>query len=202
MKIFATLTSLILATSSTQAAIVWSGIVDIPIPPATTLASGLNGVYIDIATFNFSTVNDDAFASSDVNVFLGGFAIRSSADFRPARLAANATSPILNLLQGSPIDGSLNFGPDGIGVSDTHVGSGSGQFDSGTEGFIGFAFSDAGGPTQYGWMRVTLTSNASGTIHEWAYLDTGEPFEVGLVPEPSVMLLTLLTFPALLRRRR
>lgn len=202
MKSLATLLALVGLSSTVQAVIVLSGVVDIPIPAATGPGGGLDGVYLDIQGVNSFTTPDDLFLASDVNFFLGGFAIRSSADFLPARADATATSPVLNILPGTPVNASLNFGPADIGTSNAHVGAGADQFNSGDEGFIAFALSDGGSPRQYGWMRVTLTNNGTGTIHEWAIQDTpGQTIIVG-VPEPSSALLSLLGLSTLLLRRR
>ncbi len=198
MKAITTLASLALATASTNAAIVWSGIVDIDIP------GGLDGVYINIGTGDFQTAADDSFAVTDLNFYTGGFALRSSGDFLPARTGILGTDAIVNLALGSEVDSSLSFAPAGVGVSNTHMGTGSGQFEAGQEGYLGFIFAENGGPEYYGWMRATLTNNGIGSVHEWAFENSssGAPITVGAVPEPSTALLVVLGCAGLFRRRR
>ena len=60
-----------------------------------------------------------------------------------------------------------------------------------SSGFLGFQFTEGDGSDHFGWMRVTLTNNGQGLIHEWAYNDTaGEAIQVGaIIPEPSSLLL-------------
>ncbi|MDP0491136.1 MAG: PEP-CTERM sorting domain-containing protein [Verrucomicrobiota bacterium JB023] len=203
MKASSVITALALSAATSQAAIVWSGVQDIAIPAATGPGAGLDGVYLDILSGFSTTSADDSFTSTDVNFFLGGAAIRSDDDFLPVRAGTDADSSVVNLLPGTSVDISSVFGPDSTGVSDDHLGSLSGQFVSGEEGYLGFAFSDNGGSDMYGWMRVTLTSNGTGTIHEWAYEDAaGDAIIVGVIPEPSAALLSLLSLGALLRRKR
>lgn len=198
MKSLTILASLALATASTNAAIVWSGVVDIPIP------SSLDGIYLNIGTGNSQTSADDSFLLTDVNFFTGGFAIRSSADFLPARVATGNTDAIVNLSLGTLVDSDLSFAMAAVGISNTHMGSGAGQFDSGQEGYLGFIYGDGGSASYYGWMRATLTSNGTGTIHEWAFENTTSraPITVGAVPEPSVFLLSVIGLAGLYRRRR
>lgn len=200
MKAIALLASLTLAlaTTSTKAAIVWSGIVDIPIP------SGLDGVYLNLGSGSSQTAADDSFQFTDVNFALGGFAIRSSGDFRPARVGTGNTDAIVNLSLGTLVDSNLSFALAAVGISDTHVGSGAGQFESGEEGYLGFIFGDDGSGDFFGWARVTLTANGIGAIHEFAYENSasGVPITVGAIPEPSSLLLAALGCVGLLFRRR
>ncbi|MDP0491131.1 MAG: PEP-CTERM sorting domain-containing protein [Verrucomicrobiota bacterium JB023] len=203
MKTFATLTALALTVTSSQAVIVWSGLVDISIPAATGPGSGLDGVYVDILSGFSTTAADDNFATTDVNFFLGGAAILSDDDFLPVRSGTEADSPVVHLLPGTRVGVTSTFGPVSTGVSDSHLGSLDGQFESGEEGYLGFAFSDNGGEQMFGWMRVTLTNNGTGTIHEWAYETVSkDSIIVGAIPEPSAALLSLLGLTALLRRKR
>lgn len=198
MKIITVIASLALAIASTNAAIIWSGIVDIPIP------SGLDGVYINIGTGNFQTTADDSFVVTNLNFYTGGFALRSSETFLPARAGVLGTDAIVNVSLGSVVDSNLNFASPGVGVSNTHMGTGTGQFESGQEGYLGFIYAEDGAPSYYGWMRATLTNNGIGSVHEWAFEDSDPEtaITVGAVPEPSVAFLAVLGCAGLLRRRR
>ncbi|MBK1835412.1 PEP-CTERM sorting domain-containing protein [Roseibacillus ishigakijimensis] len=200
MKTFLTLAAFAGLAPAASAAIIWSGLQNIDIP------AGLDGVSLDPFTGASQTTPDDDFTSTDVNFFLGGAGLRTSGDFLPARTGTEATSPVRNLLPGTSVDLSLTFGPDGVGASGgpgmEHLGDSAGQFASGEQGYLGFQLRNEG-DTHFGWMRVTLTANGVGTIHEWAVADVADdPISVGAIPEPSSLLLTLLGATALLRRKR
>ena len=186
-----TLTTLLLAPMVSPAALIWTGQLNVPIPPATGPGAGLDGVYLDIENGSSQTTADDSFALTQVNFFAGGFAMRSSADFLPARSGTGSSDAILKLLPGGTVNSALDFSAQVIGTSDAHVGLGVDQFQSGEEGFLGFQFTEGDGSDHFGWMRVTLTNNGQGLIHEWAYNDTaGEAIQVGaIIPEPSSLLL-------------
>ena len=195
--------TLLFAPALAPAAIIWTGQVNIPIPPATGPGAGLDGVYLDIENGSAQTTADDSFVTTQVNFFAGGFAMRSSADFLPARSGTGSSDAVLKLLPGGTVNSALNFSAQVIGTSDTHVGSGVDQFQSGEEGFLGFQFTEGDGSDHFGWMRVTLTNNGQGLIHEWAYNDTAsEAIQVGAIPEPSSLLLIGVGSIGLLTRRK
>jgi hypothetical protein len=110
------------------------------------------------------------------------------------------------LALGDIVDSGSVFSPVGNGASFGHIGTGTDQFESGIEGYIGFKLDLTGsGDFVNGFMRVTLTDgNTEGTVHDWTYSDTpGEAVTVGPVPEPSSALLaSILGMGLLLRRQR
>lgn len=184
--------------SSTQAAIVYSGVQNIPI------ATTFDGTYLDVDT---ATTSTSTITGWDVNFFFGGYGIANSAAFQPVRASTSNMSAVLNLAAGTLVDSLLNYATGEAG-SDSHMGAGVNQFQSGTDGYIGFKFTtnSSAGP-YYGWMRVDLTYNTSGAlIKDWAYDDTGLGVNVGsllAIPEPSRACLFLLGFLSVhLRRRR
>ncbi|MGC4017344.1 MAG: PEP-CTERM sorting domain-containing protein [Luteolibacter sp.] len=191
------LVALFAAAAPSQAAIVYSGLRDIAI------TTTFDGVYLDV---DAGTTSGTESTGWDINPFFGGEGIANSPDFQPARTTIALDAPILNATFGSTVDGSLNFLSD-YGGSDSHIGSGSNQFASGTEGYIAFKFTpndDSG--TFYGWMRVSLSNDGStGLIRDWAYDNSGSSIIVGsitAVPEPSGFALLGLGAAGLLRRRR
>ncbi len=67
-------------------------------------------------------------------------------------------------------------------------------------GYVGVSFElenesvggAAAGTTVYGWMDIERVSSTSGTLHGWAYDDTGAAIAAGAVPEPSSLALLAL----------
>ena len=101
---------------------------------------------------------------------------------------------------------STGFGASG--QINSHFGGATG-FTSGTPGYLGFSLiidnpSNPGNPlTVFGWALVTLQDNDGvGTLHAWAFEDTGAAIQVGAVPEPAAALLGGMGMLLLLRRRR
>ena len=179
-------------------AVVYSGLVDIPI------ATTFDGTYLNLDNAAVST-NPTPPAGWDVNFFFGGYGIANSAAFQPVRASTSNMSAVLNLTLGTMVDASSIFATGEAG-SDSHMGTGSGQFQSGTDGYIGFRFtSDSSAGPYYGWMRVSLTYNTSGAvIREWAYDDSGVGIEIGAlaIPEPSRLFLLAGGLASVMARRR
>ena len=172
---------------STHAAIVYSGLQNIPI------ATNFDGTYLDVDT---ATTSTSAITGWDVNFFFGGYGIANSAAFQPVRASTSNMSAVLNLASGTLVDGGSVFSTGEAG-SDSHMGTGIVQFAPGTDGYIGFKFTTntSDGP-YYGWMRVNLTYNTAGAvIKDWAYDDSGLGINAGsmlVVPEPQRASLALL----------
>lgn len=181
---------------------VYSGLQDIAIP------TGMDGVFLDLNTGASSATEMTGW---DINLFLGGYAIANSATFQPVRATTAQDALVLNLLPGTLVDGAGVYatGPAG---SEGHLGNAAGQFQAGTEGYLGFQFDPGGGlGPYYGWMRVVLTADdAGGLIRDWAYRNDGQGLAVGVttvVPEPSTWAMgavfgTGAVATVLLRRRR
>lgn len=172
-------------TAPAGAAIVYSGLRNIPIPTT------LDGVYLDADT---GATSNSPGSGWDINFFFGGVAIAASADFQPARTGPGNQDPVQRFDADTLIVSTLQYTSGETGSS-THLGA-PGNFQDGQSGYLGFRFlpnsSSPGATPLYGWMRVTLTANTSGAfIQDWAYETTGAPIAAGQVPEPGVPILAL-----------
>jgi len=136
---------------------------------------------ISIAT-NFTGVSVTV-AGGTINPFFGGAGVANNANFQAVRSGTGGLDPILNLAAGTTINASSSFYSSGAGGSQTHLGTGSGQFIAGTDGYLGMKLSG----TNYGWMRVDFTNNTSGAaIRDWAYDNTnGAAITVGNIVQSA-----------------
>lgn len=186
---------------------------EIPIP--NTYA----GVSVDLETGSSSTALD-GLEGGDANFFLGGARIGNDAyapsttpTWQPLRVGTGNTDAIRQIALGSTIDLSSGFYSAGFGASgqiNAHIGGATG-FTEGAQGYLGFSLviDDPGNPGNpllvYGWALVTLEDNDDvGTLHSWAYEDSGGAIQAGAIPEPSISagLVAALGMMALRRRRR
>ena len=202
-----------IASPQAGAAILYFPDEDIPIP------SNFSGVSVDLETGQTSTALD-GIPNGDANFFFGGAELSNDADssvatpsWQPVRAGAGNTDIALNLPVGAVVDAS---GASSAAGSDYASGFGSSgdatahfpEFTPGTRGYLGFSLvPNAGGAPLFGWVEVTLQTQASGlegTIHSWAYeSDPGMSIMVGAIPEPATASLALLgALGFALRRRR
>jgi autotransporter-associated beta strand protein len=162
-SIWSSLSLLVSAATSGSAEIVYSGLLDIPIP------ANFSGVHIDL------TGDGDW----DINPFFGGLAVANSGTFQPARTGTGAGDPLVSFVSGERVGPEALFAT-GFGGSDAHLGS---TFSAGEEGYFGFTF---GG--NYGWARVIFTENApGGLVRDWAFHRAGGSIAVGGVEERVVL---------------
>ncbi len=185
---------LVAAADHADAAIVYSGEMNISIP------TDFDGVFIDL---DGMTSGNTPIAGWDINPFFGGSVISTSVDFHPVAESVVSTASILRLDAGTEVNGALTFAAS-PGGSSTHMGPGTNQFVEGVESYIGFSFTtnDSSGP-YFGWMRLEVTANnPGGVVRDWAFDDSGDPIEVGVIPEPSALFLAAFAAPLLVRRRR
>lgn len=197
-----TLWFLFCLSSAAPAAVIYSGVKNIPIPTT------FNGIYLDLDS---GTTSAAPFTGWDLNPFFGGTAMANSPSFQPVRAAASNVAAYLNVPYDALIDGA-NLYASGFGGSgqnpNFHFGTNAGQFQDAAQGYLGFRFTtnSAAGP-YYGWMRVILTNNSAGAvIEDWAFDDTGAGIRAGTlgnVPEPSgLVLLGIIALSAKRKRRR
>ncbi len=184
---------------SAQAALVYSGLLNIVIPTT------FEGTYINLDN---GAVSGSAFTGWDINPFFGGGGVANNTNFQPVRIGTGNSDPALRLYTGELVSSAQTFssGFGGFGDPVSHLGSGLNQFTVGSEGYLGFRFTtDTSAGPYYGWVRATFTNNTSGgVIHDWAYDDSGSSITVGSVPEPSRAMLLFVGFVTLIscRRRR
>ena len=190
----------LLASNHSHAAIVASGLRDI------VISNTFEGIYLDVDTGTYGTTETGGW---DLNPFFSGEAVANSQDFQPVRATVAVDAAIVNLDLGLTVDGSSVFA-SGFGGSETHIGTDPGQFESGSEGYLGFQFIPNGEAVPlFGWMRVVLSDTGTpGLIREWAYEDSGAGINVGAggvaaaVPEPSAVTLGLVCAAGFALRRR
>jgi hypothetical protein len=184
------------ASHNADAAIVWSGIVNIAIP------SNIDGVYMNILTGQTGT-SGSSVAGWDINPY-GGTTLQF---FGPAgggfvRGLGSSGTLVDNLAQGMMIDATQSFG---TGTAET---TGSTAFFAGSmSNLVGFRFvNEATGQTHYGWMRILLGGAGLAaqprSIIEYAYESTaGVGIGAGvIIPAPGAI--ALLGLAGLVGRRR
>lgn len=180
-----------------RAAIIYSGLQNIPIP------TDFNGVFINVDTGAYGA---SAMTGWDINPFFGGAGIANSPSFQPARTSTANDAPIVRLSFSDFVDAGLNYstGFGGSGDPVSHLGTDPGQFTIGDFGYFAFQLTtDNNDGPYYGWMQAIFTDASTvGSIVDWAYEDTGSPIAVGAAPEPSRSILLMLGFMGLLARRR
>jgi len=162
--------------------VIYSNLQDISIP------ADFDGVFLNVETGAWNNDTTAPVSGWDFNPFFGGTVLWNAPDFQPVRSGTSETSAVLNLATGTTVNGSSVFstftqGPNGqnpggagYGASETHVGTGTGKFVAGEEGYMGFQLN--GG--NYGYMRVVFTNNTGGAlIKEWAYDNSGAAISTG-----------------------
>jgi PEP-CTERM motif len=159
------------------AAVVYSGLVNIPIP------NSFSGVYIDFDTG--SPALAAAFIGWDFNPYNGGDSIYTSAAGGGSNMGMVRTGATLpNLAPGTPIDATSTFAPGIVSAANNGIP------DGGT-GYYGFKLmpTDSGGP-YYGWVHLTRGAGAMpGNVIDYAFETTGTAIGVGSIPEPSSLAL-------------
>jgi hypothetical protein len=182
------------AAPAASAAIVYSGVQNIPIPYT------FEGVYLNLVTGQTIISEPSDFygapSSAWINLDFAGVDIVNGDGLTV--LVQNLDQAV-NLPFGGAIDGTGNFA-SGPSASTNHLGA---TFQAETRGYIGFRMNPTGGGAQYGWIQVSLNDDSSGgMIINYGYEDViGASIGAG-VPEPGTGLLAALALGTLFRRRR
>jgi len=195
-----TLLALLLLTVPSHAAVIYSGLQDISLP-----YNG-GGIYVNLLTAATSGSEPGTIETAPwLFMSFGGSGIGTAPLVRTVVTGSviAGEEQTENLATGSIVGLSsrLSIGDTGYNGSETHIGPSLGQFVLGTQGYLGFQFEQmVGGPSYFGFMRVTLDSNGvSAKIHDWSYEDvSGMAISV---PEPSRLLLLLMGAVGLIMRR-
>ena len=172
------------AAQNSEAAIVYSGIVNLPIN------SNFFGLYLNVETGVYvDSVSNAAAPGWDLNPYYGGASMfQNSAGTGTGWVG----SPALNLAPGTPITAATN-----TSTSTTN-------FVLGQEGIIGFRFADAANVQHFGWAHFTLGSaTQAGLIRDYAWESvSGAPINAGAIPAPGSVALLALGALGLTGRRR
>jgi len=173
---------------SSQAAIVYSGVVNIPV------AGNIDGVYLNVVN-GLTGTSGGGTPGWDINPYFGANTFFTAAPGYGT--VANGTN-VANLTAGTLIDGT--------NATSNSVSSGSLYPTSAPGGLYGFRFQDesAGGATRYGWAEVIRGASSSlpGTIVRYAYDNTGAGIPAGAVPGPGSLALLAAGAAGLAGRRR
>ncbi len=187
-------TAALMSPSGSQAAVVYSGPLNINIP--TTNQFG--GIYIDLTRpgVSFIPTTSGAGAAEGLNTILPGWDVNF---YGPTNLKwyypkvggvaqtlaiYNSGHHVAALGAGVMVDASSSLGtwqtmtPEFTGVT----------------AFMGVEFKDDSNRDLFGWIRITggATGAFPATIVDWAYDDSGAGIQTGVVPEPSAAALGCL----------
>lgn|ERR1035437_716822 len=191
-------TAVLMTASKTDAAIVYSGPLNISVPTTNLLG----GIYFDLTkpTASFVPTTTGSGPAEGLNTVLPGWDVnfyRSGAGnlrwYYPKVGTVQLTHAVFNganhvaaLGAGIMVDGSSS-----LGTYQTMVP----EF-TGTAAFMGVDFLDASNNKLFGWIRINggPTQGFPATIVDWAYEDSGAGILTGAtaVPEPSSMALGCL----------
>lgn len=186
--------------SEADAAIVWSGVVNIAIPSTT------DGVYLNVITGQ-SGATGTGVSGWDVNPYGGtGLNFFQAAGGGYVRGLGSSATLVDNLAFGTQINASSVFG-SGTSGSET---TGATAFQPGSmSNLVGFRFvNEATGQTHYGWMRILLGGSGLASqpraIIEYAYENiAGVGIGAGqIIPAPGAIALLGLAGLTARRRRR
>lgn len=183
------------AVGSADAAVVWSGIVNINVPSTTS------GVYLNIVTG--ATGASSALSGWDLNPWsssaLNFFNSTTSGQTQRTDMVGSG-SVASNLASGTLISGASTF------TNNTGTQTTSGLNLNSSNNLFGFKFWHEGaGAYRYGWVRLSLGTTAGGqprSIVEYAYEDSGAGIQAGAVPGPAGLAALALGAIGVRSRRR
>lgn len=188
------------ASQASEAAVVWSGVVNINIPSTTA------GVYLNVATGVFGTAAGTP--GWDVNPW-GSTALNYFNPAAPAggvyvqRVGGGATAnlPAGTIISATPDGGRL------YGASTASTTGNDPHLLNSSSNCIGFRFQNElnGNQIHYGTMRISLAGTLGGqtrAIVDYAYESQAGVGIAACAPEPSSLALLALGAVGLIRRRK
>ena len=183
------------AQQNAEAAIVYSGVVNINIPSTTA------GVYLNVVT-GVNNANPASVPGWDLNPWsTGGLGLFSPTAPAGGVYVVTAANFGANLAPGTPINAASLYG------SGSSANNAQWNLNS-SNNLVGFRFQNEanGNLTHYGWMRISLAATAAGqprAIVEYAYENVaGTSINAGAVPAPGSLALLALGAAGLVGRRR
>lgn len=187
------------AVSTADAAIVYSGVVNINIPSTTS------GIYLNVVTGASGTAagtpgwDVNPWSSSALNMFSPSTPATSF-----GHVTTGTATQYDNLASGVLISGASTFSNTGTAT----INPATPLNLSSSNNLVGFRFQNEanGNAVHYGWMRISLSATAQGqprAIVEYAYEDVaGAGITAGTVPAPGSLALLALGAAGLMGRRR
>lgn len=180
-----------------SAAVAESASAAIIFDPSTSYSSGATFTLDGMASSEIALVFQAGMGMMGDDLFLDapGMMGGSTVDFSIVSTGMMGDDSLVLLGLGDTVDGSLAFGNEGYLVDNGVVNA---PWLAATTGYAGFQFDDGTGTTLYGWLELELDPTGPDfTVLQWAYDDTGVPIQVGVVPEPSVVLLLAVGLAAI-----
>ena len=159
------------------------------------------GDTIDLGPDSFELELNTGMSGSEINLLLnggmGGMGVMP-VSFAFETIAGMMDGWLMDYGLGQTVDGSLGYSSKGYLVQDPNILQ---DWALGQTAYAGFSFQYDASTTAYGWIQLTLDSGGQNFhVSQWAYDSTGEPIEIGTVPEPNTALLVGLGLAALAKK--